>query len=77
MPTASTKTPTRALEKIIRSLAHKLQEYAGTLSEEERALLEHVLLTALPPLERRRLSPETGLLSNADLALLNSLTLKE
>jgi hypothetical protein len=76
MPT-STETPIRASEETIRSLANKLQEYFQTLSEEERALLEHLLLTALPPLKRRHLSPETGLLSNADLALLDSLTLKE
>jgi hypothetical protein len=77
MQMTSTKTPTRASEETIRSLAQKLQEYAETLSEEEHALLEHVLLTALPPLERTRLSPETDLLSSADLALLESLTPKE
>jgi hypothetical protein len=64
-------------EKTIKSLAGKLHDYAGTLSEEERALLEHVFLTALPPLKRRCLSPEADLLSNADLALLESLTPKE
>ncbi len=50
MTMASTKTPTHASEETIRSLAEKLQEYADTFSEEECALLEHVLLTALPPL---------------------------
>jgi len=67
----------RASEETIRSLAGKLQEYASTLSEEERAIFEHVLLTALPPLTRRRLSPEIGLFSKADRALLDSLTIKE
>jgi|HubBroStandDraft_6_1064221.scaffolds.fasta_scaffold5829130_1 hypothetical protein len=67
----------RASEETIRSLAGKLQEYANTLSEEERALFEHVLLTALPPLTRRRLSPETHLFSNANRALLDSLMRKE
>lgn len=71
------RKPARASEETIVSLAQKLQDYAETLSEDERALLEHVLLTALPPLERRRLAPETDLLSSADLALLESLTLKE
>jgi len=74
---ASNEKTIRASEETIRSLAGKLQEYASTLSEEERALFEHVLLTALPPLTRRRLSPETDLFSNEDRALLDSLTLKE
>ncbi len=64
-------------ENTIRSLAGKLHDYAGTLPEEDRALLEHVLLTALPPLKRRRLSPETELLSDADLDVLDRLTPKE
>ena len=77
MPMDSTGTPVRASEETIRSLARKLQQYSDTLSDQERALLEHVLLTALPPAQRRRLSPETGVLSNEELALLDGLTRKE
>ena len=74
---ASTEKTTRASEETIRSLAAKLQQYVGTLPEEEKALLEHVLLTALPPLTRRLLSPESNRFSNNDRALLDNLTLRE
>jgi len=69
--------PAPRSRETITSLARKLQEYADTLPEQERALLEHVVLLALPPLERRRLFPEPDLLSDADLALLEQLTVKE
>ncbi len=74
---ASTEKPIGASEETVRSLARKLQEYADKLPAEERALLEHVLLTALPPMERRRFLHETDLLSSEDLALLESLRLRE
>jgi hypothetical protein len=64
-------------EASIRSLADKLARYAETLSEDERALLDHLLVTALPPLERRRLAPETDRISAADFAFLDSLARKE
>lgn len=68
--------PIDASEETIRSLAAKLERYAGTLTSEDRALLHHVLLTALRPSDRRRLAPETGVFSDADLALLDSLALQ-
>jgi hypothetical protein len=73
----STEPRIQPSEETIRSLAKKLEQYMNTVSEEERALLEHLLLTALPPLKRRALSPDTGILSDAEVALLNSLTHKE
>jgi hypothetical protein len=36
-----------------------------------------VLLTALPPLERREFLPDTDVISDADRALLDSLTQRE
>jgi hypothetical protein len=74
---SSTEPLVEASEDTIRSLAGKLEEYTHTLTEEERALLEHLLLMALPPMERRRLSPEPGILSDADEELLGRLQRKE
>jgi len=72
----SNEPPIQASAETIRSLAKKLEAYIKTLSEQERALFEHLLLTALPPLKRRDFLSEDGLLSQAEAALLDSLTSK-
>lgn len=66
-----------AREASIRSLADKLAQYAQTLPPDERALLDHMLVTALPPLERRRFAPETDRISAADFAFLDNLARAE
>ncbi|MDM0118030.1 hypothetical protein QTI66_38790 [Variovorax sp. J22R133] len=57
----------------IRSFAQKLSAYAETLPHEERALLEHVFLTAIGPHERLRLFPPNELLADAERELLDCL----
>ena len=73
-PVASAGSTTPAPDGVVESLGRKLGDYAATLSEEERALLLHVLLTALPSLERREFLPDADVISDADRALLDSLT---
>lgn len=67
------RTAGRGSEETIRSLARKLEAYAAALPEGERALLEHLLLTALPPLERRARFPGADSVSDEDAALLDRL----
>ena len=76
-PAAFAGSTTPAPDGAVESLGRKLGDYAATLPEEERALLLHVLLTALPPLERREFLPDTDVISDADRALLDSLTQRE
>jgi hypothetical protein len=61
-------------ENAIRSLARKLGAYAETLPPQDRALLEHVLLTALPPHERLRFTYDATLLSESERSLLDRLS---
>jgi hypothetical protein len=57
----------------VHTLAKKLAAMAETLPGEERAMLEHVLLAALSPHERYRLSPPDDLLSEAESGMLDRL----
>jgi hypothetical protein len=57
----------------IYSLADKLQELSKALSEEERTMLEHLLLAALTPHVREELWPSRDLLLGQEMELIDSL----
>jgi hypothetical protein len=57
----------------VHALAKRLAAMAETLPGQEKAMLEHVLLQALSPQERYRLSPPEDLLSDVESGLLDRL----
>jgi len=63
-------------EEVVRSLAGKLKSYLAGLSEEECALFQHILVTALPPHLRLNFTANEELLSEADRNLLDRFSRK-
>jgi hypothetical protein len=62
-----------ATGSVARSLAEKLAAFVPTLPEEEQALFQHVLLSAVPTHQRYRYVDEDELLSSTEQELLESL----
>ncbi len=59
--------------EVAQSLGNKLAAYADGLPSDERALLQYMLLTALPPHERLRFIDDGEILSEEERALMASL----